>query len=111
MNTRQETTMPTPTVLADSLEKLRIMRDDPPRETRVNQPETQLEGRALDVEALEHRLETAITMRLRAFGTEPLLRLYSEALDETRVAANLEAARVFALEVADDDSRLAVSAP
>lgn len=28
-----------------------------------------------------------------------------------RVTANLEAARVFALEVADDDSRLAVSAP
>jgi phosphomannomutase len=43
----------------------------------------------------------------RASGTEPLLRLYSEALDETRVAANLEAARAFALE----DHRVVVSAP
>ncbi len=54
--------MTTQTVRPSSLEKLRAMRNDPPREARVNQPDSQLEGLQLNLTALEDRLEAAITM-------------------------------------------------
>lgn len=51
------------TVRFGSLEKLRAMRNDPPREASVDQPDTQLGKLTLDLEGLEHQLETAITMK------------------------------------------------
>ena len=55
--------MTTQTVRPGSLEKLRAMRNDPPREARVNQPDMQLKKLTLDLEGLEHQLEAAITMQ------------------------------------------------
>ena len=55
--------MTTQTVRPGSLEKLRAMRNDPPREARVNQPDIQLKKLTLDLEGLEHQLEAAITMQ------------------------------------------------
>jgi hypothetical protein len=52
--------MTTRTVRPGSLEKLSAMRNDPPREARVNQPEPQLERLELDLTALENQLEAAI---------------------------------------------------
>ena len=55
--------MTTQTVRPGSLEKLRAMRNDPPREARVNQPDIELKKLTLDLEGLEHQLEAAITMQ------------------------------------------------
>ena len=55
--------MTTQTVRPGSLEKLRAMRNDPPREARVNQPDIELKKLTLDLEGLEHQLEAAITMK------------------------------------------------
>ena len=55
--------MTTPTVRPGSLEKLRAMRNDQPREAQVSQPNSQLRKLTLDLEGLEHQLEAAISMK------------------------------------------------
>ena len=55
--------MTTPTVRPGSLEKLRAMRNDPPREAKVNQPEIQPGKLTLDLEGVKHQLEAAISMK------------------------------------------------
>ena len=49
--------MTTRTVRPGSLEKLRAMRNDPPREAQVNQSDSPLSKLTLDLEGLEHQLE------------------------------------------------------
>jgi phosphomannomutase len=69
--------------------------------------------RVLEVNSLDGtklHLEDGSWVLFRASGTEPLLRLYSEAHDMNSVAVNLEAARVFALADADSVSSNLVSA-
>ena len=54
---RKDATMTTQTVRPGSLDKLRAMRNDPPREAQAIPPDSPLSKLTLDLDGLEHQLE------------------------------------------------------